>query len=162
MPTSLFLEIAAPRLSAGLKRSAVARVSVLLSASRASQAPAGRVAVCPLVLLPLDRLFVGVAAAHALGTAVDGGTAWSSRTTALEQGIEFLRGELEEGATRGDAIVELGAARTRRHRLATDRAAEALDSVMRMRGLEPPRAEAHTDLNRARLPIPPHPRGATV
>ena len=31
--------------------------------------------------------------------------------------------------------------------------------VMRMRGLEPPRAEAHTDLNRARLPIPPHPRG---
>src|SRR4051812_12039706 len=30
---------------------------------------------------------------------------------------------------------------------------------MRMRGLEPPRAFAHTDLNRARLPIPPHPRG---
>ena len=29
---------------------------------------------------------------------------------------------------------------------------------MRMRGLEPPRAFAHTDLNRARLPIPPHPR----
>ena len=33
---------------------------------------------------------------------------------------------------------------------------------MRMRGLEPPRAFAHTDLNRARLPIPPHPRGRTV
>ena len=31
-------------------------------------------------------------------------------------------------------------------------------TVMRMRGLEPPRAFAHTDLNRARLPIPPHPR----
>src|SRR5439155_20253321 len=30
---------------------------------------------------------------------------------------------------------------------------------MRMRGLEPPRACAHTALNRARLPIPPHPRG---
>ena len=30
--------------------------------------------------------------------------------------------------------------------------------AMRMRGLEPPRAFAHTDLNRARLPIPPHPR----
>ena len=30
--------------------------------------------------------------------------------------------------------------------------------AMRMRGLEPPRAYAHTDLNRARLPIPPHPR----
>jgi hypothetical protein len=34
--------------------------------------------------------------------------------------------------------------------------------AMRMRGLEPPRAFAHTDLNRARLPIPPHPRGRTV
>ena len=31
-------------------------------------------------------------------------------------------------------------------------------SHMRMRGLEPPRPERHTDLNRARLPIPPHPR----
>ncbi len=30
---------------------------------------------------------------------------------------------------------------------------------MRMRGLEPPRGCPHTDLNRARLPIPPHPRG---
>src|SRR5712691_5679992 len=26
-----------------------------------------------------------------------------------------------------------------------------------MRGLEPPRGRPHTDLNRARLPIPPHP-----
>jgi hypothetical protein len=33
---------------------------------------------------------------------------------------------------------------------------------MRMRGLEPPRAFAHTDLNRARLPIPPHPRGEAI
>ena len=33
---------------------------------------------------------------------------------------------------------------------------------MRMRGLEPPRACAHTDLNRARLPIPPHPRGRSI
>jgi hypothetical protein len=31
---------------------------------------------------------------------------------------------------------------------------------MRMRGLEPPRSLLHTDLNRARLPIPPHPRAA--
>ena len=31
---------------------------------------------------------------------------------------------------------------------------------VRMRGLEPPRPYGHTDLNRARLPIPPHPRGA--
>jgi hypothetical protein len=30
---------------------------------------------------------------------------------------------------------------------------------MRLRGIEPPRAQAHTDLNRARLPIPPQPRG---
>src|SRR6187431_2386128 len=29
-----------------------------------------------------------------------------------------------------------------------------------MRGLEPPRGCPHTDLNRARLPIPPHPRAA--
>src|SRR5437764_14543702 len=28
---------------------------------------------------------------------------------------------------------------------------------VRMRGLEPPRPKGHTDLNRARLPIPPHP-----
>src|SRR5215472_12229582 len=28
---------------------------------------------------------------------------------------------------------------------------------LRMRGLEPPRPKGHTDLNRARLPIPPHP-----
>jgi hypothetical protein len=33
---------------------------------------------------------------------------------------------------------------------------------VRMRGLEPPRACAHTDLNRARLPIPPHPRGGRI
>jgi subtilisin family serine protease len=31
-----------------------------------------------------------------------------------------------------------------------------------MRGLEPPRGFPHTDLNRARLPIPPHPRGAAI
>ena len=30
---------------------------------------------------------------------------------------------------------------------------------MRARGLEPPRAEAHRDLNPARLPVPPRPRG---
>jgi hypothetical protein len=29
---------------------------------------------------------------------------------------------------------------------------------MRARGLEPPRAEAHRDLNPARLPVPPRPR----
>jgi hypothetical protein len=36
------------------------------------------------------------------------------------------------------------------------------DLAMRMRGLEPPRGRPHTDLNRARLPIPPHPRGAAI
>ncbi len=30
--------------------------------------------------------------------------------------------------------------------------------AMRARGVEPPRAEAHRDLNPARLPVPPHPR----
>ena len=34
--------------------------------------------------------------------------------------------------------------------------------AMRMRGLEPPRPYGHTDLNRARLPIPPHPRGRPI
>jgi hypothetical protein len=33
---------------------------------------------------------------------------------------------------------------------------------MRMRGLEPPRGCPHTDLNRARLPIPPHPPGRAL
>ena len=33
---------------------------------------------------------------------------------------------------------------------------------VRMRGLEPPRPKGHTDLNRARLPIPPHPRARSV
>ena len=33
---------------------------------------------------------------------------------------------------------------------------------MRMRGLEPPRGFPHTDLNRARLPNPPHPRAADI
>src|SRR6185436_11875328 len=44
------------------------------------------------------------------------------------------------------------------HRLGAVGGQIAPEMVMRMRGLEPPRAEAHTDLNRARLPIPPHPR----
>ena len=33
-------------------------------------------------------------------------------------------------------------------------------ALMRMRGLEPPPSYLDTDLNRARLPIPPHPRDA--
>src|SRR3954447_18448683 len=41
-----------------------------------------------------------------------------------------------------------------------DGPAAAGERPMRMRGLEPPRGFPHTDLNRARLPIPPHPRGA--
>ena len=46
-------------------------------------------------------------------------------------------------------------------RLGTEWALKRRSLFMRMRGLEPPRAFAHTDLNRARLPIPPHPRGRT-
>jgi site-specific DNA recombinase len=34
-----------------------------------------------------------------------------------------------------------------------------VDQMVRMRGLEPPPSCLDTDLNRARLPIPPHPRG---
>jgi hypothetical protein len=33
---------------------------------------------------------------------------------------------------------------------------------MRAEGLEPPRAEAHQDLNLARIPIPPRPHGARM
>jgi hypothetical protein len=47
-------------------------------------------------------------------------------------------------------------------RLRTDCPLRGLVLAMRMRGLEPPRGCPHTDLNRARLPIPPHPRGRTV
>jgi hypothetical protein len=35
-----------------------------------------------------------------------------------------------------------------------------LATAMRAEGLEPPRAEAHQDLNLARIPIPPRPRDA--
>ena len=41
-----------------------------------------------------------------------------------------------------------------------DCSASEWPSLMRMRGLEPPQSYLHTDLNRARLPIPPHPRAA--
>ena len=48
------------------------------------------------------------------------------------------------------------------HELALDDVLERLapgGAAMRARGLEPPRAEAHRDLNPARLPVPPRPRG---
>ena len=32
--------------------------------------------------------------------------------------------------------------------------------MVRVKGLEPPWGEPHTDLNRTRLPIPPHPHTA--
>ena len=54
-----------------------------------------------------------------------------------------------------------GSSRDRRSALADLRSCAEL-SRMRMRGLEPPRPYGHTDLNRARLPIPPHPRGRPI
>ena len=48
------------------------------------------------------------------------------------------------------------------HHAALYRAATPARQRVRMRGLEPPRGFPHTALNRARLPIPPHPRGRTV
>jgi site-specific DNA recombinase len=39
----------------------------------------------------------------------------------------------------------------------SSRGSSNVESMVRMRGLEPPRSFLHTDLNRARLPIPPHP-----
>ena len=35
-------------------------------------------------------------------------------------------------------------------------------ATVRARGLEPPRAEAHRDLNPARLPVPPRPRSPRI
>ncbi len=51
-----------------------------------------------------------------------------------------------EGARSGRALRQLPPVRRR----------------VRARGLEPPRAEAHRDLNPARLPVPPRPRAATA
>ena len=57
-----------------------------------------------------------------------------------------------------------GAARRRRGLVGDPwaRATLGFPHVVRMRGLEPPRPYGHTDLNRARLPIPPHPRSAAI
>jgi hypothetical protein len=57
-----------------------------------------------------------------------------------------ITGEEEDGARAGALIGQRG----------------SLETAMRMRGLEPPRGFPHTDLNRARLPIPPHPRGGPL
>jgi hypothetical protein len=61
-----------------------------------------------------------------------------------------------------DAVLEPELRQRSSSRLGADWGQNRPKMPMRMRGLEPPRAEAHTDLNRARLPIPPHPRGVTV
>ena len=37
-----------------------------------------------------------------------------------------------------------------------------VESLVRLKGVEPSRALAHTDLNRARLPVPPQPRGQPI
>src|SRR5262249_17301481 len=50
----------------------------------------------------------------------------------------------------------------RHDRLRNDCALKPPGTGVRMRGLNPPRGFPHTDLNRARLPIPPHPRGRPV
>jgi hypothetical protein len=55
-----------------------------------------------------------------------------------------------------------GPRRSRRTAALTQSPRLPLETAMRMRGLEPPRPYGHTDLNRARLPIPPHPRGASL
>ena len=62
--------------------------------------------------------------------------------------------------------------RDRRQRRARHRGAEPASRLsvapspvaraMRLKGVEPPRALAHTDLNRARLPVPPQPREQAI
>jgi hypothetical protein len=63
-------------------------------------------------------------------------------------------------AVRGERIVDPGlaaAALSQGESPLTPREHEVL-AEMRLEGLEPPRAYAHTDLNRACLPISPQPR----
>jgi len=73
---------------------------------------------------------------------------------------DYLRSLLDSFDMRDEP--ETGRLRTKRTRLTRSGERKSCSAGMRMRGLEPPRGYPHTDLNRARLPIPPHPRGRTV
>ncbi len=61
-----------------------------------------------------------------------------------------------------DVLAALACDVRRRRRRHGENGAVRPRFYMRMRGLEPPRPERHTDLNRARLPIPPHPRAGIL
>ena len=80
----------------------------------------------------------------------------AARRPSLERGIRALQARV---ATISRAMFESTLPPVELLRL---RPAGAAGAEMRMRGLEPPRPYGHTDLNRARLPIPPHPRGRTI
>lgn len=92
--------------------------------------------------------------------------------TEIETGVAFLNVRAQFSKQRvhlGDAIHALGGSLAKRRKarplngddLAALKIASASTSLlMRAEGLEPPRAEAHQDLNLARIPIPPRPRDA--
>jgi site-specific DNA recombinase len=87
------------------------------------------------------------------------------RRAAVAQGAEVLREDVEEalgrrsheGATADEPTSRalVGAPSTAGPPMGDGFSQKIL---VRMRGLEPPRSHLHTDLNRARLPIPPHPQ----
>ena len=94
-----------------------------------------------------------------LGLAEGGGPNEPRELTMTER----LIGMDEPRATSRRSIGPDERASTRaRRELAEERgrraAGKAVSREMRARGVEPPRAEAHRDLNPARLPIPPRPR----
>ena len=66
--------------------------------------------------------------------------------------------DVGDGPGRRTAGKDAASTDTRRGACPRGGPAPAFEARMRMRGLEPPRGFPHTDLNRARLPIPPHPR----
>ena len=76
------------------------------------------------------------------------------------------RGQKDHGATPSHLALDVAKAsrRVASFKPSTGRPARPKPPIsshfaMRMRGLEPPPGFPDTDLNRARLPIPPHPRG---
>src|SRR5215831_3966406 len=93
----------------------------------------------------------------------DAARAWMAAMLARPR-AEVSERAISDGASRVTmtSVVGTGAAATplpAREATATAAAQRMARRLrLRMRGLEPPRPKGHTDLNRARLPIPPHPR----
>jgi hypothetical protein len=83
---------------------------------------------------------------------------WELRRAAVAQADVELREAVEEALRRRTVAGLL--ARGEEHQDPDSFRSRGLNEInlVRMRGLEPPPGLPDTDLNRARLPIPPHPR----